>query len=241
MKKASIFVLCAILAVLVILAFRPDGNALIRIVESRCDLQAGSPKVAEPCLKADPAGGYVILRDRKGPRHYLLLPTQPLPGIESALLLDPSTPNYFRLAWENRHLLSDEAKNVPDTDVLLAVNSRFGRSQNRLHVHISCISPEVRSRLDLAGHDSNAWQPVRGGLLSNAYWVRRVEQRVLYEKSAFRLLADDFPVSADEMGQFSLAMTKARNGDFLLLATRVSLADLNLASSGELQDHRCGS
>lgn len=241
MRKISAVVLCAVLAVVVILAFRPDGNTLARIIESRCGLQADPPQATEPCLKADQGGGYVILRDRKGPHHYLLLPTQPLPGMESALLLDRSTPNYFRLAWENRHLLSNEAQTIPDADVLLAVNSRFGRSQNQLHIHISCISANVRRHLDLFDYYNGNWQRVSGGLLSKTYWARRVEEQVLSEKSPFQLLASDFPVAAGEMGQFSIAMTKARNGDFLLLATRLSLLDLNLASSGELQDHTCGS
>lgn len=232
--------IAGILAALYFLA-GPDGNALANIIDSRCGLHGQPANIAEPCLKVDQAAGYVVLRDRKGSHHYLLLPTRPMAGIESAQLLDPSTPNYFRLAWENRRFLSGTTHAVEDADVLLAINSRYGRSQNQLHIHISCIAPQVRTRLQIVAREAGfAWRPVAGGLLSHDYWVRRAGEEEIRTTAPFRLLASGLPGASDAMGQFSIAMAQAPDGGFLLLATRLSLLDLNLASAEELQDHACG-
>jgi CDP-diacylglycerol pyrophosphatase len=242
LRSASKFLLIPALVLSLIfgiyLALLPDGNALSKIIGSRCGLRAGQA-MAEPCLKADRAAGYVILRDRKGPHHYLVLPTLAVSGIESATLLDPSMPNYFWLAWENRGFLTDTTRAVDDNHVMLAINSRYGRSQKQLHVHISCMSADVRTRLDAVEHGLGAaWRPIANGLKGNDYWVRRAGEDEIQRIGAFRLLSDSLPAPSS-MGRFSLAMTKARADGFLLLATRLSLFDLNLASAEELQDHAC--
>ncbi|MGN7292958.1 CDP-diacylglycerol diphosphatase [Rhizobium sp. SAFR-030] len=223
------------------LALLPDGNALSKIIGSRCGLRAGQAAMAEPCLKVDRGAGYVVLRDRNGPHHYLLLPTQAISGMESATLLDPETPNYFWLAWENREFLSNGPRGINDDQVLLAINSRYGRSQRQLHIHISCMSADVRARLDAVEHGLGAaWRPIANGLKGNDYWVRRAGEDEIQRIGAFRLLSDSLPVAPSDMGRFSLAMTRARADGFLILATRLSLFDLNLASAEELQDHACG-
>ncbi len=234
----AVFVIGALLTSLYVM-LRADPDALSQLVEGRCGVQGAPPAPEEPCLKVDPISGYVIIRDRKGSRHYLLLPTQRISGIESMQLLDPSTPNFFWLAWENRDFLT-ERHGIAEEDILLAVNSRYGRSQNRLHVHISCLSDEVKARLDQVPYPAATWEPLPGGLLSNNYWIRRVDRQQIQQAGPFLLLARDLPGAAGEMGRFGLAVAKGRGEEFLLLATELSLRDLNLASSGELQDYSCG-
>lgn len=232
----------AVMAVALALGFFPDGHALVGILDEQCGLKKTDPAdIRKPCLRVERDPGYAVIRDRKGSHHFLLLPTEPISGIESPVLLDPSTPNYFWLAWQSRDLITDALPGIEDADVMLAVNSRYGRSQSRLHIHISCTKPEVRARLDRLVGDSGRWRPISGGLLSDIYWVLKVQPDELREKGAFRLLAERFPVRPQEMGTYSLAQTMSRDGDFLLLATKVSITDLNFASSGQLLDHSCTS
>jgi len=222
-------------------AFLPDPNALRSIVETRClGNLAGPPVEMPPCVKVDRALEYVILKDRKGDRHYLLLPTRQITGIESEELLANGAPNYFELAWENRGLLSKGlTQPLADDEVSLAINSEVGRTQNQLHIHISCMKQNVREKIVAAKSDiSETWQPFPGGLEGHDYWARRVTQAQFKEVGAFTLLAFGTPMAASRMDRFSLAMTEV-GGDVVLLATERDLFDLNLASAEELQDHEC--
>ncbi len=44
----------------------------------------------------------------------------------------------------------------PDAEIALAINSEAGRSQNLLHIHISCVLPALRVALD-AGTVPAGW------------------------------------------------------------------------------------
>lgn len=241
--RTAFFAAAASIAVFgaLFLTLRPDADALARILVDQCGIRSARGAVSEPCLKVDQDQGYAVLRDRKGSHHYLLLPTLSIAGVEDASLLEPTTPNYFWWAWQNRHHVSAQEPNLSDADISLAVNSRYGRSQNHLHIHIACISPDVRATLDRLEFNSHRWQRISDGLLPHDYWIRKTDPREFREKGPFQILADEFPVDAEAMGRFGIAVAKARDGDFLLLATRVSLIDLNLASAGELQDQDCRS
>jgi CDP-diacylglycerol pyrophosphatase len=73
--------------------------------------------------------------------------------VESPLLYRPDTPNYIAQAWHNRDLLDRRnGRPLPHDVVSLTVNSQYRRSQDQLHVHISCTTRELRARL-LAAQD----------------------------------------------------------------------------------------
>ncbi len=76
-----------------------DPNALWNIVHGQCvpnEQQHGDPKpCAEVNLGSGLAGGYAVLKDIRGATQYLLIPTQPISGIESRALLAPHAANYF--------------------------------------------------------------------------------------------------------------------------------------------------
>ena len=223
-------------------ALRPNPDALLSIMTTTCFGSPAHPRPSPPCVKTDQTKGYVILKDRKGSRHYLLLPIQRLPGIESSVLLADNVPNFFALAWENRKLLSaDGAGPRSDEDVILAINSEYGRSQNQLHIHISCAKRRVRERLaEAQGTVTDMWSPLENGLEGHDYWIRRVTQAQLDSLGAFRLLASGLPQAWSGMGYFSLAMTEVGE-DIILLATERNLLDLHFASAEELQDQNCSS
>ncbi len=194
-----------------------------------------------PCAYVDEKKGIVVFKDRHGPLQYLLMPDTKVTGIESSLLLDAQTPNYFAQAWQARHFLSEKrGLAVPDTDISLAVNSPYGRSQDQLHIHISCLSPQVKTQLlHKQAVFSENWEELPGGLLGHHYKVKRITAAQLHQKSPFRLLAEGIPEAKQKMGRYGMAMVALPQGDFLLLATERQLLKFNHASAEEIQDHEC--
>ncbi|SUG44640.1 CDP-diacylglycerol pyrophosphatase [Salmonella enterica subsp. arizonae] len=129
---------------------------------------------------------------------------------------------------------------IPDSAVSLTVNSRLGRSQDHLHIHISCIRPDVREQLDNdLTRISTRWLPLPGGLMGHEYLARRVTESELAQRSPFMMLAEEVPEARDHMGRYGLAVVRQSDGSFVLLATQRNLLTLNRASAEEIQDHQC--
>jgi CDP-diacylglycerol pyrophosphatase len=220
---------------------RGNPDALWRIISQQCLPNQRAFQHPEPCAKVDEAAGFVMMKDRVGPLQYLLMPVARIGGIEDPVLLDPGTPNYFAQAWQQRHFMADKlGKPIADQNISLAVNSWYGRTQNQLHVHVSCIRSDIGSRLsDLLPAPTEHWSHLPGGLSGHDYLVRRISANELRERQAFRLLVDEVDGARGNMAHFGLAMTALPDGDLLLLATELDLLTLNFASPEEIQDHGC--
>ncbi|WP_112819919.1 CDP-diacylglycerol diphosphatase [Rhizobium sp. S163] len=237
-RRISIALGATVVASIAWFTLRSNPNALWSIIQDRCLIDVGRRDGLPPCVRVERQEGYVVIKDRKGSHHFLLLPTEKMTGIEDPRLLDAQSPNYFDRAWGNRELLSGE-RDVSDEQILLAVNSEYGRSQNQLHIHISCTRPDVRQKLlELETGITDTWEPLSVEFSGHAYWARRVTMPQFAEVGPFRLLAYGLPRSVSSMGRYSVAMTELK-GEVILLATERNLYDLNFASSEELQDHEC--
>ena len=156
-------------------------------------------------------------------------------------MTETNKPNFFWLAWQSRNFMSmKRGAEVPDSAISLTINSPTGRTQNHFHIHISCLRPDVREKLNAAqGQISTQWLPFPGGLEGHEYLARRVTENELVQRSPFMMLAEELPEARDHMGRFALAMAQQSDGSFVLLATERNLLTLNRASAEELQDHQC--
>jgi len=213
--------------------------ALWRILEAGCasiaDGPAGAARPAppRPGLQCDRARGYAVLKDRCGASHYLVLPLARRPGIESPELLDPAEPPYLALAWAERARVLGQAPGAgPDgaADIGLAVNSRYGRSQSQLHVHVDFVRPEVRATLDALP------RPIPPGsgvtLLGHVY---RVDPLRDLSGNLFVRVAQGWQArSADERARLTLALLADGTGGFLLLSDRADLPALDRGHAEEL-------
>ncbi|NDL64621.1 CDP-diacylglycerol diphosphatase [Enterobacteriales bacterium SAP-6] len=224
-------------------SFLPSGNpdALWRFVSQKCvpgQQRQGQPA---PCKEVNLAGGYVIFKDLNGPLQYLLMPTEKMTGMESPQLLQAKTPNFFYDAWQERHYLAEKrGAPIPDSALSLAINSVSGRTQNQLHIHISCLRADVRRQLDgEAAALDNAWHPLGEPLMGHPYLAKRITAAELAAQSPFLMLAREVPDAADNMGHYTLAMVPLADGTFALLAGERNWLRGNLASSEEIQDHSC--
>ena len=225
------------------------ADVLWRIVSQQCIPNQKSHHNPSPCaevfLDKGTEQGHVVLKDINGPLQYLLLPTLQVSGIESPWILAKDAPNYFYLAWQARaHMIKKYGRPISDQDISLAINSKRGRSQNQLHIHVSCIRVEIKALIEqkkdlITGH----WSLFPGGILGHAYYVRRISRKELESENAFRLLAQDLPGAQNRMSEFGLALVATLNnngpGDFLLLADRADLPARDWASVEEIQDHQC--
>ncbi|XTZ38304.1 CDP-diacylglycerol diphosphatase [Salmonella enterica] len=218
-----------------------NRNALRQIVIEQCLPNARQHNSPAPCEQVNQASGYVLMKDRNGPLQYLLMPTYRINGTESPLLLNAHTPNFFWQGWQSREVMSKKhGAPVPDNAIALTINSRIGRTQDHLHIHISCLRSDVREQLNVnAARISSRWLPFPGSLRSHQYLARRVTEAELVQRSPFLMLAEEVPEAKAHMGRFALAMAQQADGSFILLATERNLLALNPASAEELQDHQC--
>ena len=221
------------------LHFKKNSDALWQIVSEKCLPHQQSSGDPAPCQHVDQPHRYAMLKDMNGPLQYLLIPLDKITGIESPRLLQPATPNYFALAWHERTLLAQRRGSpIADRVLSLAINSQYGRTQNQLHIHLSCLRPDVRQQLDkLKPQLGGKWQELT--LRKHRYWLRTLTADELTQQSAFIRLADERPQVRTEMGKYGLALAELSDGRLVLMAIERNWLLLNSGSAEELQDHAC--
>jgi CDP-diacylglycerol pyrophosphatase len=223
-----------------------NQDALWQIVSGKCLPAAQAGDAHNPCAKVDLKGGFVVFKDSEGIAQYLLIPTTRITGIESPDLTRADTPNYWRAAWDARSYV-DQALNVElhREDVGLAINSRGGRSQNQLHIHIDCMQPAVEETLKALMMEPGAlteqWRDLPTSLHSHRYRARVITDATLTATDPFKLLAADIEGRGESMADQTLLLTGTTlpNGDAGFIVLNDHVHGLDRASSEELLDHEC--
>jgi CDP-diacylglycerol pyrophosphatase len=224
-----------------------NGQVLWRIIHDQCTPDQRLRQTPAPCALVSigdgEARGFVILKDRDGVAQYLVMPTAKITGIEDPALLAPDTVNYFAAAWGQRHFVDERLGRTLDRSQLsVAVNSIYGRSQDQLHLHVDCLDASVGAVLAADGiaHDGR-WTSLR--LKGHVYRARWIADGALKAANPFKLLATEMPGARRAMGAWTLALVGARGPGgapgFYLLADRAAPAAGDYGSAEELQDHAC--
>ncbi len=179
-------------------------TALWQVVRA-CTLDKSTLGSPLPCLDVNLDGGaergFAVLRPPFGAPDTILTPTRRIVGLEDPALQAPDTPNYFALAWEaRRHLPGRTAP--ADERVALAVNSTLARSQDQLHIHIGCLTPDFAERLQSPGLGPRTGVWRRGPDLGKKleFWTYRSGSRDWAGLEPIRL-------ARDLVGQRALART----------------------------------
>jgi CDP-diacylglycerol pyrophosphatase len=217
--------------VLVALALHRDAQRerLRLIVQQQCLPHWLAAHQAAPCSSVTLLGtgpdaqGYAVLHDRKGGVHFLLIPTRTVRGIESPEALSADAPNYFDAAWKDRAILETAAGfPLPRAAVALAVNQLRARSQDQLHIHMSCLRPAVSEALRQdAAHIGLRWTRMELG--GHSYYAMRVMGERLDPANPIRLLADGIPGARSQLADYTLLVAGEDFVDgpgFLLVAGR---------------------
>jgi CDP-diacylglycerol pyrophosphatase len=187
-----------------------ERDRLREITQNQCVPHWLREKDPAPCIsvtiqaRSTPLRGYSILADRKGGAHFLLIPLEPVSGIESAGAWAPGAPNYFQDAWEARRAVAKVVgHDVSRTAIGLAINSLYTRSQDQLHIHIECLGKSVHDVLTAgAVRIGESWSPIEIGKFQ--YQALRVMGADLGHANPFALLAERLPGAKDSMGAYTL-------------------------------------
>jgi len=209
-----------------------DRGALWQVVRTCVTIHALTG-AAFPCLEVNISEGeergYVILRAPIGKPDTILSPTRRILGVEDPLLSTLEAPNYFENAWNARRFLSDaNHKPVAHDDVAVAVNSRFWRSEDQLHIHIGCLSRESRETLQAIAPElsENKWSRIREAIHGLNFWGRLVAQETLSGVNPFRLAAEGLNNEPESRAQLTIivAGTQLAHGrrGFVLLASHAN-------------------
>lgn len=75
-----------------------NNDKLWQTINQQCIPEFKNGSLQSPCIKVDQQHRYVIYKDIKGPLHDLLLPLDKISGVESPILQQKNTENYFMLA-----------------------------------------------------------------------------------------------------------------------------------------------
>jgi CDP-diacylglycerol pyrophosphatase len=232
------------------------SSRLWQLVHEQCVVHARAKETPTPCVdvvmdgedaQAAEEAGSAILKDRRGVLQFLLIATRRSSGVEDPRLLGEDAPPYWVRAWAARRFMSElYGSPVPREAVSLAINSTWSRSEDQLHIHVSCVRADIRAHLSSVGSTvSESWAPLDGGWMGHPLWVRRIFAEDLSGVDPFRDVADHVPGARDSMGRFGIAVVGARFSDgrsgFFLVADPVDLGAGALGSAErDVQDHDCG-
>lgn len=224
------------------------SDALWEVVDKLCLTNYAQKRDPAPCRQVYlPNGrqqGFVVIQNPRFPYHFILVPSAPLAGIESAALQSAQQTDYFGYAWGMRTLLRHQyGAPIPDDWLGMTLNSAYGRSQNQLHIHLSCLREDVRRQL-LAERPyiSTRWQKLPDKLLRHTFYARKVMQPAAMGLYPIRDVAGSFQLMPAGMAHYGVAVIPTTfDGErgFILLTTREGWDSGNRASVEALLDKRC--
>ena len=226
------------------------GRGLLWRVVQACLANHYVTGAAFPCLQVETANGtstgYAVLRAPLEDTHVILTPTVRTIGIEAAQLRATDAVNYFQDAWSARHFVTDELARQPARDDLaMAVNSRPGRSQDQLHIHVDCIRPVVKQSLrrQMASIHLRDWTQISVSPHAPRYWALALANDDLADVNIFSLVANGLKVSPDRMDDMTIVVAGVEGGrdgaGFIVLARQRSSRSLDEAHGEALLNHSC--
>ncbi|MGP1923557.1 MAG: CDP-diacylglycerol diphosphatase [Arsenophonus sp. NEOnobi-MAG3] len=221
-----------------------NSDKLWKIINQECIPEFKNGNLQAACIKVDQQHRYVIYKDIKGPLHNLLVPLDKISGIESPILQQKNIKNYFILAWQNRELfIKSSSKPINEQFLSLAINSKYGRTQDQLHIHLACLKPEVYQIIKENEHTIiSSWRPLhlKDRINSHQYLAIKISASDINKISPFNYLEKYTVEQDDNIAYYGLAMIPStQQNKFILLATRLKLLDFNLGSIGAIQDYLC--
>ncbi|QRR07568.1 CDP-diacylglycerol pyrophosphatase [Burkholderia sp. MS455] len=215
-------------------AMADDRNALWNKINHQCVPDFSHGDEYAPCALVDANRGFVIYKVDNDAYQYLLLPTRKITGIEDPKLLEPG-PNYLYLAWLSRTFLMERlGKPIRERDVALTVNASNARSQDQLHIHISCLSAEARSAINQTiKSGSNA--PIRIG--SHYFFHQKISISDLKTDNLFKIVRGKVAWAKGNIAYSGAALVNLDPTTFLLLWSSGNKQHGIFAE--QIQDHSC--
>ena len=213
----------------------PDKPSILLVLAKKC---AGDIGAVPGCrsFTTNDQQRYIILKDNADskPQGFLLIPVQPVTGVEDDQVFSPSVADLWASAW----LWSEKYPGKSGAITGLAVNSALARSQNQLHIHISCVLPGVTKALGKKKISSDANHPTLVKLGSNHTTYSIVAVPTLDgQNNPFLIARTISQTNKTEMRQQGIAVVRGKknNGFYVLDTTEAR------GAAEELLDQTCSS
>jgi CDP-diacylglycerol pyrophosphatase len=218
---------------------KADRDVLWKIVHDRCHVGYQRTGIYAPCALVDEGSGTALYKADYDPYQYLLLPLVPVSGIEDPALQEPATHNYLQDAWAARVLVTSRLNNtLPESDILLAINPQNARTQDQLHIHISCASPTTAAALkEVDATEYGRWKPLSTELDGQTYQALAVTGDTLKSKNLFQDVYAKVTGDGRKMEHAAVAIVNVAPDQFLLLLAEGTQNQPIAAEA--LQDHNC--
>jgi CDP-diacylglycerol pyrophosphatase len=212
----------------------PSGpSALWALAECCSKSLAGN----RDCRAYDARDDYIILKDNAPtkPESFMIIPTKRVTGIEDPEIFAMPFVDFWEYGWQRSRQYPGKA----GSRTAMAINSARARSQNQLHIHISCVRPDVSRIL---GQDKEiGTYPAEMVTLqlpphNNTYRVVKVT-RLSGTESPYEVI-QVIPGVQKNMGEQSIAVVGSQKRDeYYVLETYYHGADSGAAE--ELLDESC--
>jgi len=172
------------------------------------------------CCAHSAAGArdYAIVRDcaANKPQAYLLIPVKPITGVDDPQIFAPAYAGLWAQAWR----WSREFPGQPASHTGLAINSAGSRSEQQLHIHISCVDRDVSAALETSNiprYPAKPHELADFGPGHHTYKAVRV-RKLTGENSPFRIVLRRVGKSA--MRHHGIAVIGSRRaGEYYVLST----------------------
>jgi CDP-diacylglycerol pyrophosphatase len=233
---ASIAVISVVAAIFFYILSR---NVLWSTISKQCVPNYMYNKKYSPCTYVDLNQKYVVYKIDGDRYQYLLMPTEPISGLEDPALARDGTAPYIGLAWSSRsYLVHLIGRPIDDRYISLAVNPINARSQDELHVHISCLSDEIRAKIEskAGSMTRDSWQELLR-VRAHIYMGRAIDRTVLNSANIFNMVRDYVAKTGRSPIYSGLALVAFDRDKFLVL-TAVGGAFSPIGPE-EIQDHSC--
>ena len=221
-----------------VLAFDLSGrSALWQVVHKLCLPMHRTLGLSLPCLAVDDKRGFVVIRAPGDATRIIVVPTVRMEGIESPSLLKDDAPNYWAYAWEERGRVAAAAPRLLGwEDIGMAINSRPGRTQDQMHIHVDCLDPRLKKALAGAKLSAQRWSTLNLRPWAGRYRAKRLAAEGL-EHNLFLTVAKEIPGARMSMGLQTIAVAGVTDSkgerEFVLLEKGRG------GSAEELLDHDC--
>jgi CDP-diacylglycerol pyrophosphatase len=215
---------------------QPKPNTLLSLAEC-C---ATDLKSDPDCRDYNQADSFVIVKDNDPQKNkaYLIISSVPVTGIEDANIFKKPFVNFWQYGWTE----AQKYLGKPADDTALAINSKPGRSQNQLHIHISCVRGNVARTLAIndkrIGSDPGKPFTIELGPHGNPYEVIKVKG-LSDANSPFRLVYQ-FPGTKDHMAEQSIAVIGSPTAGVYYLLDTTYAHGSNPGTAEELLNQKCG-
>lgn len=218
-----------------------DRNVLWEKINENCVPNYLQHETYRPCSLIDLYRGIAIYKVDNDKFQYLLLPTEKITGLEDPKLMMDDTKNYFNEAWIARSFFTERlGKNIKENYISLAINPKNSRTQDQLHIHVSCISNDftrILSNLSNKNISSN-WSVNQTFVLYNyLFHYKKVSYHELVNTNLFKKIAKEVIREKGDLKNTGVGLVKVSMNDFILF---IAIGSGKNGIPGEIvQDHEC--